>query len=284
MLDYQKLDWPTLHFFERYLQRHFDHPLHETIAHLERAQLISNGSLHSHGLSESQHTLERLVNLIQAWRALIAHKEHEPILFKDFLADTIPSWFHHALEKQTSFRIDFTHTIQVHLESFLEATLLLYELAAAIRKVACVQIVDAPSNKPGVYIRIVLAAEIDQLPLGSLGDLEVRFHQDDPQEWGYAVQFAVARDMLLLNHGYLTLQNNKKTGQQALATYFLPKETPVAFPSLPIPELRDSGQTPEAKPRKTNLNIPLGQLSEEIIPGESRIDQAASVPEKQHDH
>ena len=235
-MNYQQLDWHTLEFFKTHLYRRLLAPLNKALAQVERLQVMADeGSAVSTKLNESQHHLESVLNLLNAWAALILYKESGALSSyqkKDFTADKIPAWFKTYLNQHTMLRVEFNQPIQAHPEAFIEAVLLLYHVVSTFGTVANVQIIDAPLEKAGIYVRVVFTTHPDQAPFVNLSEIEKRFDQDDPAEWDSYVQFMVAMDMLALNNAKFTLQNNKKTGQQALSAYFMPHEKAPTAPAF----------------------------------------------------
>lgn len=236
-MNYQQLDWHTLEFFKAHLYRRLLAPLNKALAQVERLQVMSEeGNQVTAKLNESQHHLESVLNLLNAWAALITYKESGPLSsyqLKDFTPDKVPAWFKAYLEQHTLLRVEFSQTVHVHPEAFIEAILLLYHVISTFGTVANVQIIDAPADKPGLYMRVVFTTHPDQAPFVNLAELANRFDQDDPTESDTYVQFMVATDLLALNNAHFTLQNNKKTGQQALAAYFAPQAKSQPAPIFP---------------------------------------------------
>ncbi|NJL95614.1 MAG: hypothetical protein HC915_18735, partial [Anaerolineae bacterium] len=209
--------------------------------------------------------LRAVLNLLEAWSALVTFKTTgtlAPEAWGLLAPDSIPGWVHNALQAETPLRAAFTQPISVHIPSLLEGMLLLYFVAQRAGQVISTQLVNAPLERPGVYYRVIFSTGEAQAPYGRRGELENRFDPQKPEDWNTAVQLRVAHDLLAMNRAQFTLQNNKKTGQQALAAYFQPTErlavsaitapaaisTPQTALSTPSDAGEDSTEQPLSKP------------------------------------
>ena len=220
---YDSLNWESLDFIKAHFYRRLAIPLNKTIEILERVENAGDKTLAVRRLSKTRQTVEALLNAINAWATLITYRANGPLAdfqFKAFTRDQLPGWFHAYLGRETSLRIDFDQTLKVHPETLIEAIVLLFNIASTISSVEAVQMSDAPVAKKGVFMRVIFSNRDDHAPYGSLSEILDTFDYDILGERDLAVQLAIARDMMLLNNARFSLQNNKKTGQQAFSAFF----------------------------------------------------------------
>lgn len=219
---YDELNWESLDFIKAHFYRRVATPLNKTIEILERVENAGDKTLAVRRLSKTRQTVEALLNAVNAWATLITFKSNGPLddyQFQAFVREDIPGWFHAYLSRETTLRVDFNQTLKIHPETLIEATVLLFNVANAISNVFTVQMSDSPRSKKGVFIRVVFSNRDDRAPFGSLTEILESFDYDNLGERDLAVQFAIARDMMLLNNARFSLQNNKKTGQQAFSAF-----------------------------------------------------------------
>jgi len=283
---YDALDWDTLDFIKAHFYRRVATPLNKTIEILERVENAGDKTLAVRRLSKTRQTVEALLNAVNAWATLITYKSEGPLddyQFKAFTQDQIPGWFHAYLQRETSLRIDFGQTLRVHPETLIEATVLLFNVANTISNVSSVQMSDAPASHRGVFMRVIFSNRDDRAPFGSLSEILDSFDYEILGERDLAVQLSVARDMMLLNNARFSLQNNKKTGQQAFSAFFSAYEKSDDDEELALPY---GASEPEPTPVLMNLRAQLHQAvqgsadADPDAPGESEPEAVGTaVPE-----
>jgi hypothetical protein len=245
MQTYDGLDWESLEALKTHLYRRFATALHKGISVLEEAQTAQELALAREKFLHTYHTLQAALNTINAWASLIHYKKRgalDHFYFKPLTADMLPAWWKKHLEQQASLRIEFEQPLSVHPESFLEGVLLMCQVACHFSHALQVQILDSngPHQALGVYVRVVFSPEHEQGPLLNLAQVRAQFDPQQQAHWDSAMQLAAAQDFMLLNRASFTLQNNKQTGQQALAAFFPAHEKrstlTVLLPAVSLPE------------------------------------------------
>lgn len=219
-MKYETLDWASLDYLKAHLYKRISNPLTNVLETLEQAKIGSETLPEK--LSRSQHTAQAMLSTLNAWATLINYKQHGELSgfqFRAFNKASIPAWVKLQLEQQTTLRLDFEQSIEVHHETFLESLLLLYQVVQSVSHVVHIQLSDAPPPKQGVYLRVVFYHQ-DKAPFSSLFEIQNKFDLENAVEHDLALQLMVAKDMMALNRARFNLQNNKKTGQQALSAYF----------------------------------------------------------------
>jgi hypothetical protein len=282
---YDGLNWESLDFIKAHFYRRVATPLNKTIEILERVENVGDKTLAVRRLSKTRQTVEALLNAVNAWATLITYKSNGPLddfQFKLFTRDQLPAWFHAYLGRETSLRVDFDHTLRVHQETLIEGMVLLFNIAQTISNVYSVQMSDSPGSRKGVFMRVIFSNRDERAPFGSLSEILDTFDYEVLGERDLAVQLAVARDMMLLNKARFSLQNNKKTGQQAFSAYFDAYESvdeeENSAPLFTAPELTPHVNTAHLI-KKT---APLSLDADPNAPGESEPDRIATrtaVPE-----
>ena len=221
-MKYDALNWESLDFIKAHFYRRLATPLNKTIEILERVENAGDKTLAVRRLGKTRQTVEALLNAVNAWATLITYKANGPLdayQLHEFTREDLPGWFYSYLGRETNLRVEFEQTLNIHPETFIEGTVLLFNIANAVSNVYTVQISDAVEQK-GVFMRVIFANRDDEAPFGSLTEIIETFDYEILGERDMAVQLAVARDMMLLNNARFSLQNNKKTGQQAFSAFF----------------------------------------------------------------
>jgi hypothetical protein len=221
-MKYEDLNWETMEFLKTHTYRRLADPLAKSIENIEHARHTSNIERAQKKLLHTQYITEALLNTVNAWAALVSYRHHGPLddfQFQPLTPDKIPAWFRSYFEQHIPLKLAFEHQALVQLETFLESILLLYSVASAISKVSYIQIADALPPKRGIYVRVVFFTAEDKAPFGNLGEIMAQFDSQNMAERDLAIQLFLARDMMNLNRAKFSLQNNKKTGQQAFSSF-----------------------------------------------------------------
>lgn len=263
-MKYEELNWESLELIEAHLRRRVAEPLGKLLEGFEAAQRVNDKGAPAEKLIASQQTTAALLNTLKAWSALIAYKRKASAgetTLQVINKAHIPPWLNATLDQKTNLRLEFTRSITSYPETLWEGLLLLYEVAAHISQVAYIQFADALAPKQGVYLRVVFSSKAEMPPFTSIEDILRHFDPAKPDEQIMATQLHIARDMMLMNNAKFTLQNNKKTGQQAFAVYFeaaeLTSETTdheLPFIAAPIPS--DTAVPPASAVISAEISLP----------------------------
>jgi hypothetical protein len=263
-MKYENLDWASLEYLKAHLYKRIANPLIKVLDVLEQAK--QSTQVNPERLARSHHAAQAMLNTLNAWATLINYRHNGSLSgfqYKKFTKADFPEWLKLALEQYTSLRLEFDQAIEIHPETFLESLLLLYQVMQSVSQVAHIQLSDAPAPKQGVYLRVVFSYP-EQAPLASLMELQNQFDLENAAEHDMALQLMVARDMMALNRARFSLQNNKKTGQQALSAYFM-AVVEEATASDPLGQHRPDFVPAPTLPIEVTSTLPLAAASEITI-------------------
>ena len=130
--------------------------------------------------------------------------------------DGLPEWLVEHLNALTAFQSGQTRPVFVQAETFYEGLMLIGLVGSRVGTLKKLVITDALDDDQRVSLRAVF----DPPPTGpyaSLGALYKRFSVPAPAEQETGFQLQVLQELLRLNGATLRLQNNQRSGEQALA-------------------------------------------------------------------
>ncbi|MBN1562676.1 MAG: hypothetical protein JXA10_02475, partial [Anaerolineae bacterium] len=233
MTTYHHLDWKSLNAIKNHLYRRLASPINNALGRLAIARHIEKAPETEIQLIYAERNLERAMNLIRAWAALIHVKSGgsiAPEQRRRVQADDWPEWLIDYLHAQTGLQLDHTATVYVHPETFFESVLLLWRTGAAIGSLKQIVTQNAPDETKSIWLRAIFEPPPTG-PYTSLGALAESLSTQ--LQYDTLIQIMVLQDLFTINNSTLKIQNNKQTGEQALA---------VCLPAVPAGLPPDSNE------------------------------------------
>jgi len=169
-------------------------------------------------LGPIEHRLERARNALDAWAALITVESGGLVPDGQRLplaAPLLPRWLMESLQARTTLTIDYKRPIFAHPEVFYETMLLLSQVGEEVGALLQMVLTDAVEEPRGVWLRAVFMPPLRGTYSGMstlLNALSARGDADDA-----VFRLHVISSLMKINASRLVLQNNRKTGEQALA-------------------------------------------------------------------
>lgn len=223
-MSYKNIDWTSLNFARSHLYRHFANPINNALGRLAIARHVERSDETDEQLRYVEHNLERALNLIRAWAALI-HVQNggaiAPEQRRTIGPDDLPRWLTMYLNMQTGVHLDHSAPVFVHPETYYEGILLLWQVGQTIGGLKHITTTNAARDGQSIWLRAIF----DPPPTGYYSSLNTLVEQlNQQQDYDTLVQVMVLGDLFAINGADLRLQNNKRSGEQALA---------VSLPSVP---------------------------------------------------
>ncbi len=225
MTTYHHLDWNTLNSVKNHLYRRLASPINNALGRLAIARHVEKSPETEAQLIYVERNLERAMNLIRAWAALIHVKSGGNIgadQRRRVHADEWPAWLVEYLHTQTGMKLDHDATIYVHPETFYEGVLLLWRTGAAIGALKYITTGNAKDKSQSIWLRAVYETPHTG-PYKSLSGLADTLSAQ--LQYDTLIQLMVLQDLFAINGATLKIQNNKQSGEQALA---------VCLPAVPV--------------------------------------------------
>jgi hypothetical protein len=254
MTTYQDLHWDSLNFVKKNLYRRLATPLNNALGRLAIARHVNDPAEAREQYRRVEQNLEIALNLVKAWAALIHVKSGgtiRPAQRRQIAPDGFPAWLVEYLNTQTVFRIEHTLPVLVHPETFYESMLLLGLIGAGVGTLKKLVTCDAPDDDHAIWIRAIFEPPSS----GPYAGLSAMFKRFSTPEQDMMFQLQVLQEFLRINGAALKLQNNRRSGEQALAAS-LPAASAIA-PSVPAEVSVSSSlsaQNTTAKPAEKPAN------------------------------
>ena len=220
---YEDIHWISLDTVRQYLFTRIGTPLQCAI---EQASVSQNATIKH--LKTAQNTLDAWTALVR-WKRDAASIEEE---YKDIDLHQMPAWLTAHFEQQCPIKFEQERAVRVHPPVFYEGLQLLATLAQSAGKLAHIMVSDASTPREGVWIRFVFtpaASTNYQSKLTIMDKMTERFGQTIP------LQFALIADLLEINETRFSLQNNTRTGHQALAVLAPEAKSMIEVKATPEP-------------------------------------------------
>jgi hypothetical protein len=217
MTTYHHLDWKSLNAVKNHLYRRLASPINNALGRLAIARHIEKEPETEAQLVYAERNLERAMNLIRAWAALIHVKSGgtiTPEQRRRVRPDDWPKWLIEYLHTQTGLQLDHTAAVYVHPETFFESVLLLWRTGATIGALKHIMTTDAKDESKSIWLRAIFEPPPTG-PYRSLGELADTLNTQ--LQYDTLIQIMVLQDLFAINDSTLKIQNNKQTGEQALA-------------------------------------------------------------------
>jgi hypothetical protein len=217
MTTYHHLDWNSLNSIKNHLYRRLANPINNALGRLAIARHVEKSPETEAQLVHVERNLERAMNLIRAWAALI-HVKNGGNIGRDqrrrVRSDDWPAWLVDYLHTQTGLNLDHDATIYVHPETFYESVLLLWRTGAAIGALRHITTQNARDENKSIWLRAIF----EPPPTGSYTSLGALAESLSTQlQYDTLIQLMVLQDLFHINGATLKIQNNKQSGEQALA-------------------------------------------------------------------
>ena len=234
MTTYHDLDWNSLNAIKDHLYQRLASPINNALGRLAIAKHIEKTLETEVQLVYVERNLERAMNLIRAWSALIHVKSGGsigPEQRRRVRSDDWPEWLMAYLRPQIGLQLNHQSDIYVHPETFFESLLLLWRTSAAIGALKHITTSDAKDETKSIWLRAIFEPPSTgpYTSLGGLADTLSAQVQVDT-----LIQMMVLQDLFKINDATLKIQNNKQTNEQALAVCL-----PVVPADLPLDEAED---------------------------------------------
>lgn len=228
---YHGLHWGSVNRVEDYLYRQFAPVLDDALARLEAAERIETGRTRS-TLAPVAHRLEMARNTLAAWAALITVESGGLVPSGKRLpvaVPMLPEWLTEHIRSRTTLTLDYKRPIFVHPEVLFESLLLLSQVGEEIGALLQITLADAVETPRGVWLRTVFVPPARGAYSGMSTLLNALNARGDAGDAAFCLQ--VTSSLMKINGARLTLQNNRKTGEQALAAL---------LPTLTADDLREA--------------------------------------------
>jgi hypothetical protein len=240
MTTYQDLHWDSLRFVKTHLYRRLATPLNNALGRLAIARHVNDPAEAREQYRRVEQNLEIALNLVKAWTALIHVKSGGTIRqtqYRQIAPGGFPAWLVDYLTTQTAFRIGHTLPVLVHPETFYESLLLLSLIGAEVGTRKELVTCDTPDEDSTIRIRVIFEPPSSG-PYAGLGALYKRLDAQNQPDIMFDLQ--VLQEFMRINGAGLKLQNNRRSGEQALAA-----SLPAASAFAPL--LRGLGHVSEKK-------------------------------------
>lgn len=215
MTTYEDLHWDSLRFVKVYLYRRLATPLNNALGRLAIARHVNDPEEIREQYRRVEQNLEIALNLVKAWAVLIHVKSGGTIRqaqYRQIAPDGLPTWLVDYLNTQTAFRIGHTLPVLAHPETFYEGLLLLHLIGSAAGTLKEMVTGNAPGKD--IWLRVIFEPP-SAGPYASLGALHQRLKSTAESDSMFYLQ--VLQDLMRINGAALKLQNNRRSGEQALA-------------------------------------------------------------------
>ena len=267
---YHGLHWDSINRVKDYLYRQLVPVLEDASSRLstaERSELIRGRE----ALRPISHRLAMARNTLAAWAALITVESggHMPEAKRlPVAASALPEWLTAHIRSHTTLTADYTRPIFVHPEVFFESLLLLAETGDDIGALLQVTLTDAPDGPRGVWLRAVFVPPVRGAYSGMSTLLAALSARQDTGDAAFRLQ--VTGSLMKLNGSRLVLQNNRKTGEQALAAL---------LPTFTAEDLRGQRSEPRRVPwRSPEAQTPATNENASDLPQPFRLDEDTDRP------
>jgi hypothetical protein len=218
MTTYQDVNWDSLSFIKKHLYRRLATPLNNALGRLAIARHVNDPAEAREQFRRVEQSLEIALNLVKAWAALVHVKSGGAIRQEQrrlILPDQLPAWLVEHLNTQTAFLIEHTQPILAHPETFYESLLLVCLAGSMVGTLKKMVTCDAPGGENSIWLRVIFEPPISG-PYANLGGLFKRYDARSPLGQDVMFQLQVLQEFLRINHATLRLQNNRRSGEQAL--------------------------------------------------------------------
>jgi hypothetical protein len=240
MTTYQDLHWDSLDFIKRHLYRRLATPLNNALGRLAIARHVDDPAEAREQFRRVEQNLEIALNLVKAWAALVHVKSGGAIRRaqrRQITPDGFPAWLVEHLNTQTAFLIEHTQPVLVHPETFYESLMLMCLICAGVGTLKKLVTYDALNDSSAIWIRTVFEPPSSG-SYDSLGALFNRFNTQTPAGQDITFQLQVLQEFLRINGVTLRLQNNRRSGEQALAVCLPAAAATIQF----VPAAKDKAQ------------------------------------------
>lgn len=279
MTGYQDLHWGSIQFLHDHLYRRLVSPLNVAMGRLDIARHVAGHEDASAQYELVSHSLEMTFNLIKAWGVLV-HVESGGVMPDDqrhrVAPEDLPEWLMLALGDRVDVYIEYTAPVLVHAEVFYESLQLLCQITGTVGRLQQLVLEDALGDEGGFWARAIFEPPPTRT-YTSLRSLLDGLDNGDPLEQDIEAQIRVLGALMKINRGRLTLQNNPRTGVQALAAWFPVAEVAAdaaeAYDELPDVFLLDDAVEEVLDARLDSLAL---RMADEIGDAESELEDVYS--------
>jgi hypothetical protein len=216
---FEDLHWESLRLVKKHLYRRLATPLNNALGRLAIARHVTDPAEAREQYCRVEHNVEIALNLVKAWAALV-HVMGGGVVRqsqrRQLTPGSFPAWLIEHLNTQTAFQVEHTLPVVVHPETFYESLLLMCLITAGAGTLKKLTTGDAPNDDTTIWIRASFEPPASG-PFTSLGDLYQRFNTPMPAEQELMFQLQALQEFCRINGATLRLQNNRRTGEQALA-------------------------------------------------------------------
>jgi hypothetical protein len=216
---FEDLHWESLRLVKKHLYRRLATPLNNALGRLAIARHVTDPAEAREQYRRVEYNLEIALNLVKAWAALVHVMNGGTIRRsqrRQLTPGSFPAWLVEHLNTQTAILVEHTQPVVVHPETFYESMLLMCLITAGAGTLKKLTTGDAPNDDTTIWIRAVFEPPAAG-PFASLSDLYQRFNTPTPAEQELMFQLQALQEFCRINGATLRLQNNKRTGEQALA-------------------------------------------------------------------
>ncbi|MBN1679000.1 MAG: hypothetical protein JW966_01825 [Anaerolineae bacterium] len=261
MTTFQDLDWESIHCLKTYLYRRMASPLNNARGRLAIAQHVSSTEDAQKQFRLAEQNLEITLNLVRAWNAVIHVQSGRTISnrqCRQITPDALPVWLVDYLSGYTRLEINHTKPLFVHPESLYESLIVLVQVGCAIGKLKSLTLVDASGMWEGVWLRAIFEPP-QSTAYSSLPGLMKSLDPDNPAQRDTRFQLEALQCLFALNNARFSLQNNTRTGEQALAALVLATHPaqqdaePIDDTHKPAVSETPAGETPIDSTRPTGV-------------------------------
>jgi|GEM_PF-1704737 hypothetical protein len=267
---YHNLHWDSIKRVKDYLYQQLVPVLEDASSRLstaERSELARGRE----SLRPISHRLAMARNTLAAWAALITVESGGSIPQAKRLpvaASALPEWLTEHIRFHTTLTVEYTRPIFVHPEVFFESLLLLAKTGDEIGALLQVTLTDAPESPRGVWLRAIFVPPVRGAYSGMSTLLAALSARQDMGDAAFRLQ--VTGGLMKLNGSRLVLQNNRKTGEQALAAL---------LPTLTAEDLRGQRSEPKRIPwRSPKALTPATDENTSDLPQPFRLDEDTDRP------
>ncbi len=249
---YHAVHWDSVNRVKDYLYQQLAPLLDDALERLESADRAEI----ARGRTALVPVVQRLAlarNALAAWAALITVESGGmvPEAKRLPLAPAmLPAWLLDYVRARTTLLVDYTRPVYVHAEVFYETLVLFSQVGDEIGALLSITLADAAELPRGVWLRAVFVPP----PPGPYSSISTMLNalasRRDTDDIAFRLKFAAS--LLKINESRLVLQNNRKTGEQALAAL---------LPTLTADDLRAAhGDARRQRLRLVRIAAPAGSL------------------------
>lgn len=228
---YHSLHWDSVNRVTDYLYRRLAPALDDALARLDAAEHSDTGRART-ALAPTIHRLEMARNSLAAWSALIAVESGGLLPSGKRLplaASMLPAWLTEHIRSRTTLTLEYKRPIFAHPEVLFECLLLLSQVGEDIGALLQITLADAAETPRGVWLRAAFVPPVRGAYSGMSTLLNALSARHDAGDAAFRLQ--VVGSLMKINDARLVLQNNRKTGEQALAAL---------LPTLTADDLRET--------------------------------------------